>query len=130
MSKAVLVARILLGLIFLVFGLNFFFEFFELPQPSEAGGAFLGALGATGYFFYLLKVIEILCGALLLAGRFVPLALVLLAPIVVNIFLYHLFLDPAGLPLAILILVLELFLAWAYWPAYAGVLDANAGPRS
>ena len=128
MQKVVLVARILLGLVFFVFGINFFLQFLHQPPPPEVAGAFLGGLAASGYFFPMMKVIDILCGLLLIAGRWVPLALTVLAPIVVNIFLYHLFLDPSGLPLAGLILALEIFLAWGYRGSFKGVLAGAAKP--
>jgi uncharacterized membrane protein YphA (DoxX/SURF4 family) len=89
------VARILLGLVFLVFGLNYFVPFLPTPPMEGPAAAFAGALFATGYMFPLIKGIEVLAGALLLAGRFVPLALLLLAPIVVNIAAFHVFLTPA-----------------------------------
>jgi uncharacterized membrane protein YphA (DoxX/SURF4 family) len=122
------VARILLGLIFFVFGLNGFFHFIPQPPPPPAAGAFAGALFATGYFFPLLKTVETLSGLALLAGRFVPLALTLLAPIVVNIFFFHAFLHPGGIALALVVLVLEIFLAWSYRSAFAPLLNASAKP--
>jgi uncharacterized membrane protein YphA (DoxX/SURF4 family) len=129
MDKVILIARILLGLIFFVFGLNGFFHFMPIPPPAtDAAGAFMGGLAGSGYFFPLLKIVETASGALLLAGFFVPLALTLLAPIIVNIFLYHVFLDSGNLVMAIVILVLECFLAWAYCDSYKGVLEARAKP--
>ena len=128
MQKAVLAARIVLGLIFLVFGANYFLHFIELPPPNEAAGAFMGALAATGYMFPLVKLVEIVGGILLLAGAYVPLALALLAPIVVNIFLLHALLDNGGLPLGVLVLVLEAYLAWAYRDSFKGMLDMRARP--
>ncbi len=125
-----LAARVLLGLVFFVFGLNGFFHFIPQPPPPPAAGAFAGALFASGYFFPLLKTVETLSGLLLLAGRFVPLALTALAPIVVNIFFFHAFLHPGGLPLAVVLLVLEAFLAWSYRSAFAPLLKANAQPAS
>lgn len=125
-SKLVLGARVLLGLIFFVFGLNFFLNFIQPPPPPAPAAAFAGALFATGYFFIVLKVIEITSGVLLLAGRFVPLVLAVLAPIVINILLFHAFLAPAGLPVALLVLALELFLAWSYRSAYRPMLAARA----
>lgn len=130
MQKVVLVARLLLGLIFTVFGLNGFFNFLPPPEVNEAGGAFLGALAATGYMFPVIKLVETVGGILLLAGVFVPLALVLLAPIVVNIVLFHVVLDTAGLPIAILVLVLEVFLAWGYRGSFRGVLAMKAQPTA
>jgi uncharacterized membrane protein YphA (DoxX/SURF4 family) len=125
-AKLVIGARILLGLIFFVFGLNFFLHF--IPQPPMAGpaGAFAGAMFATGYLFVVVKVVEVVSGALLLVGRFVPLALALLAPIVINIFLFHAFLAPAGIAVPVVVLALELFLAWSYRGVYRPMLAARA----
>jgi uncharacterized membrane protein YphA (DoxX/SURF4 family) len=122
------VGRILLGLVFTVFGLNGFFHFIPQPPPPPAAAAFAGALFATGYFFPMLKSVEVAAGLLLLSGRFVPLALTVLAPIVVNIVFFHAFLAPAGIGLAVVLVVLEAALAWAYRDAFRGVLDANARP--
>ena len=122
------VARILLGLVFFVFGLNGFFHFIPQPPPPPAAGAFAGALFASGYFFPLLKTVEVLCGVLLLSGRLVPLALTALAPIVVNIVFFHAFLHPAGLGLGVVVLALEVFLAVSYRDAFAPLLNPNAQP--
>jgi uncharacterized membrane protein YphA (DoxX/SURF4 family) len=129
-TKATYGARILLGLIFLVFGLNGFFHFLPLPPMSGPPEHFLGALIATGYLYPLLKSIEVAAGALLLSDRLVPLALILLAPVVVNIVAFHLFLAPSGLPLPILVVALELFLAHSYWSAFAGLMCARISPDS
>jgi hypothetical protein len=75
-------------------------------------GEFFKGMMVTGYFFYLLKVTEIICGLMLLTGRFVPLALVVLAPVIINIFLVHLFLMPQGLLVAVVLGALEIFLAF------------------
>src|SRR5262245_14008901 len=96
-SKLPLAARVVLGLIFTVFGLNGFLHFLPQPPSTPAAMAFGGALAATGYMFPLIKGTEVLAGVLLLSGRYVPLALTLLAPVVVNIVAFHLFLAPAGL---------------------------------
>ena len=106
MNKLGLAARILLGLIFFVFGLNGFLLFIPPPELGERAGALMGALMETGYFIPILKITEIVGGALLLAGMFVPLALVLLAPIVVQILLFHIVLEPAGLPMAVILVLL------------------------
>ncbi|HXS17626.1 MAG TPA: DoxX family protein [Polyangiaceae bacterium] len=121
-------ARWALGIIFFVFGLNGFLHF--LPQPPMAGPAadFAGALAATGYMFPLIKGTEVLVSLLLLSNRFVPLALTLLAPISINILLFHLVLAPAlGLPL--FIIGAQLFLAWSHREAYRGVLSAHSVPH-
>lgn len=128
MQKAVQGVRILQGLIFTVFGLNGFLDFLPPPEAPEAGTAFLGALAATGYMFPVIKLVEIIGGVMLLAGRFVPLGLTLLAPIIVNIFLFHLFLDPANMVIAVVVLIFEIFLAWAYRGSFSGVLAVNARP--
>jgi uncharacterized membrane protein YphA (DoxX/SURF4 family) len=122
------VSRILLGLVFFVFGLNGFLQFIPQPPMPERAGAFLGALAATGYMFPLIKSVEVVGGALLLSNRFVPLALALIAPNVVNIVLFHAVLAPGGLPVAIMVLVLELFAAWSYRDAYASMLRVRTAP--
>lgn len=88
--------RYLLGAIFLVFGLNGFFQFIPVPPLAPKAQAFMGAMIATGYLLILVKAIEVLAGIALLLNRRVPLALILLGPIVVNILLFHLVLDPGG----------------------------------
>jgi uncharacterized membrane protein YphA (DoxX/SURF4 family) len=123
-------ARIVLGLVFLVFGLNGFLHFIPQPPPPEAAAAFAGALFATGYMFPLIKGVEVVVGALLLSNRFVPLALALVAPNIVNILLFHLFLAPSGVPVAVIIVALELYLAWCYRDAYAPMLASRVRPAS
>jgi uncharacterized membrane protein YphA (DoxX/SURF4 family) len=123
-------ARVFLGLIFFVFGLNGFLQFIPQPPMPEKAGAFMGALAATGYMFPLIKGVEVLAGALLLSNRFVPLALALLAPNVVNIVLFHSVLAPGGLPVALMVLALELFAAWSYRDAYASMLHARTAPTA
>jgi len=120
------IIRSLLGLVFLVFGLNFFLHF--IPNPAEPGpaGDFLGALYKTGYFLPMIGVTQIIGGALLLAGMVVPFALALLAPVVVNIFLFHAFLAPAGLPVALVVVALELILAWMYRDAFAPLFGSSS----
>lgn len=127
-SKLPTVARILLGAIFFVFGLNGFLQFMPQPPLPAPAGAFMGALAATGYMFPLIKGTEVVAGLLLLGGRFVPLALVLLAPIIVNIALFHLVLAPVNMIMAVVLLALEGYLAWAYRDAFSGVLRANTRP--
>jgi hypothetical protein len=128
--RAQTAARILFGLQFVVFGLNGFLHFIPQPPPPAAAGAFFGALFATGYMLPLIKGVEIVGGAMLLANRYVPLALALLAPNVVNIVLFHAFLAPAGVGLAIVVLLLEIYLAWTYRGAYRPMLAAKVEPAS
>jgi len=130
MKFAVIGARVLLGLIFVVFGLHGFFQFSFIPTPemNEAAGSFMGALMGTGYFMMVVKLVELTSGLMILSGRFLPLGLILLAPVSVNILLFHSFLDPAGLGMAIFIVAMQLFLAWTYRDSYSGVLQVNAKP--
>lgn len=128
MKFAIIGVRVLLGLLFVVSGLNGFFHFMENPEMNETMTAFMGALSGTGYFMTVVKVVEVVSGLMILTGRFLPLGLILLAPVSVHIFLAHLFLDRAELPMAIAIIVLQLFLAWAYRDSYSEILQANAKP--
>jgi hypothetical protein len=112
-------ARLALGLMFTIFGLNGFLGFIPTPPHPGEAGAFLGALAATGYMFPLIKGTELLAGVLLLAGRAVPFALTLLAPIVVNIVAFHLVLEPASSALALVALALGLYLAWTERAVFA-----------
>jgi hypothetical protein len=120
-------ARLALGGIFVIFGLNGFLNFIPLPPPEGDAATFMGGLAAVGYFFPLLKLTEIAAGAALLANRYVPLALTVLAPISINILAMHLFVAPAGLGLAVMIVGLQLYLAWKHREAFRGVLAARAG---
>jgi hypothetical protein len=124
------IPRVLMGAMFLFSGL---FGLLAHPQAPpglpERAIAFNAALTNSGYMMPLIAGIQALAGALLLANRFVPLALALLAPIVVNIFAFHLFLEHGGLPVAVIVAAVELFLAWQYRDAYRPMLAART-PRS
>ena len=99
------ISRFLLGLIFLVFGLNGFLHFIPMPPPSGVAGQFFGALFVSNYLVPIFAL-QVVSGALLLINRFVPLALTILAAIIVNILLFHVLMNPAGLGLAVLVAVL------------------------
>jgi hypothetical protein len=118
----------LLGLLFFVFGLNGFFEFIPRPSTPPPPGAmtFVGALLSSGYMFPLIKGTEVVAGVALLSNRFVPLALTVLAPIVLNILLFHTILAPSGAVMAFAILGLELYLAWVHRERFAPMLVARA----
>jgi uncharacterized membrane protein YphA (DoxX/SURF4 family) len=117
MKTAVLIARILLGVIFVVFGLNGFLQFLPQPEMPPAAVTFFGGLAASAFMLPTLFATQLVGGALLLLGM-VPLALVILAPVIVHIVEFHLFLAPGGLPLAIVVAALALFLAWTHRAAY------------
>jgi uncharacterized membrane protein YphA (DoxX/SURF4 family) len=123
MKIIALIARSLLGLIFVVFGLNAFLHFIPMPPPQGLAGDFMKALFMSHYF-YVVAVLEVAGGALCLIGRFVPLGLTLLGPVIVNILLFHVFLEPAGLPLAALVGVLALLLLWANRAAFSGLVKS------
>ncbi|HEY6725825.1 MAG TPA: DoxX family protein [Polyangiaceae bacterium] len=119
-------ARVTLGLVFFVFGLNYFLDFLPPPPtPPEQALAFLGGLMAGGYVLPLVKTIEVVAGAALLANRFVPLALTVLAPIVVNIAAYHFLLAP-GYAMPIALILLQLYLAWTHRAAFLPMLRARS----
>ncbi len=114
MKYAIIIVRFLLGLLFAVFGSNAFLHFIPMPPMQGQAGAFIGALASSGYI-YVIALLQVVGGLLLLIGtRFVPLGLILLGPVIVNIVLYHIFLDPSGLLMACVISILALFLLWIY----------------
>ncbi len=124
MKIASIIARTLLGLIFVVFGLNAFFHFIPMPTPTGQAGAFMGAMYMSGYL-YAVKAFEITGGLLLLSGRFVPLGLTLVSPVIVNIIFFHFFLDPSGLPMGLLLAVLALVVLTHHRKAFAGLVQIN-----
>jgi uncharacterized membrane protein YphA (DoxX/SURF4 family) len=122
MKIATLIARILLGLVFVVFGANFFLHFIPQPPPPPGlAGDYVKVFAASGYM-YVIGVLQLLSGLLLLIGRFVPLALTVLAAIIFNILVFHILMAPEGLPIAIVVAVLDVFLIWAYRDRFAGIL--------
>ncbi len=125
MKVATIVVRVLLGLMFVVFGLNIFLHFIPMPTtpPPPLAGGFINALSQTHYL-HVVGALQVIGGALLLLGRYVPLGLTLLGPVIVNIVLFHLCLEPSGLPMAAVVSVLALFLLWSYRAAFAGLLKA------
>lgn len=127
MKYVVLACRILLGLVFFVFGLNIFFHFIPTPAPAGDPGNLMMLMFNHGWF-KLIGSLEILGGLLLLVGRFVPLGLTILAPLLVNIVLFHATLDRAGLAPALFWTMMEIYLIYAYWPCFGGLLRANAKP--
>ena len=124
MRYVVLGARVLLGVIFVFFGLNGLLHFYTPPLPTGDALTWFGIMFAHHWINFI-AVVELVGGLLVLVGRFVPLGLTLLAPVIVNILLYHALLWPHGYALAILALILELFLLAVYWRSFAPLLHPN-----
>ena len=126
MKIVTLIARILLGLVFLVFGLNGFLNFLNLgPMPTGLAGQFMGALFMSHYY-WVVAALQIAGGLLLLVNRFVPLALVLLGPVIVNILCYHVFLNHVGAPPAIVVTVLWFIVFYAIRQHFSGIFVQKA----
>lgn len=126
MRIAVIIVRTLLGLVFLIFGLNGFLHFIPNPPPTPEAGAFFGALFSTGYMPKLIFGTQVIGGALLLLGVAVPFALVILAPVIVNIVAFHFYLSPhpSEIVIALVVAGFELFLAWYYREAFAPLFSS------
>jgi putative oxidoreductase len=122
MRTASQIARHLLGLIFLMFGLNGFFHFLQMPAPTGVAAQFFGAIFVSR-FYVVIFLLQIVPAALLLANRYVPLALTILGPIVFNIVCVHIFMIRAGLPLAILVTGLWLLVAYSVGSAFSGIFQ-------
>ena len=121
MKIATIIVRVLFGLMFTVFGLNGFFHFIPGgPGPGVAGDFIRGLM--TNHYFHVIALLQVVGGLLCLIGRYVPLGLTLLGPIIVNILLFHLCLEPMGLPIAVAVSALSLFLLYSYRQAFAGLL--------
>ncbi|HUM12443.1 MAG TPA: DoxX family protein [Myxococcaceae bacterium] len=126
LAKIAIGARLLLGIVFLGFGVNGVLHLVPLPQGDGREALLIGGLAASGYFFPLLFWTYLLTGAALLTGRFVPLALTVLAPIIVNVVCIHLFVSTTGLAFALLVAALEVYLAWVYRPAFRTLLAVQS----
>jgi len=124
MRYVVLGARVLLGVVFVIFGLNGLLHFLKPPLPTGDALTWYGIMAAHHWMNFV-AVEQLVGGLLILVGRFVPLGLTLLAPVIVNILLYHALLWPHGYAMAILVLILELFLLGIYWRSFAPLLHPN-----
>jgi uncharacterized membrane protein YphA (DoxX/SURF4 family) len=122
MKIATIIARVLLGLIFVFFGSNAFLHFLPMPPlPQGVAGLYLKAFFESGYV-YVIGGMQVIGGLLLLIGRFVPLGLTILAAIIFNIWAFHVLMAPEGFPPALVVTLLELFLVWRYRESFAGIL--------
>src|ERR1700730_3631088 len=124
MKIASIIARYLLGLIFLVFGLNGFLNFLHMPGPTGVAAQFFGAIFVS-HFYVVIFLLQIVPALLLLANRYVPLALTILGPLIFNIVCIHAFMAPAGLPLAVVVTVLWVLVAYSVRSAFSGILAAG-----
>lgn len=126
MKIVILIARLLLGLVFVVFGLNGFLNFLSMgPMPTGLAGQFIGALFQSHYL-WVVAGLQVVGGLLLLVNRFVPLALVLLGPVIVNILLYHLLMNPAGIAMAMLVAILWFIVFYGHRQYFAGIFVQRA----
>jgi len=123
------ISRFLLGPIFVVFGLNGFLHFIPMPPPSGVAGQFFGALFVSNYLVPIFAL-QLVSGVLLLVNRFVPLALTILAAIIVNILLFHLLMNPAGLGLAFVVTVLWSVVFASVRSAFAGIFQARVDMKT
>jgi putative oxidoreductase len=133
MRIAMIIVRTFLGLLFVFSSVVYFLMVMGIvPTPPMEGPmkTFNEGLAASGYFFTLLKITELVCGILLLTGRFVPLALVILAPIIINIFLVHLFIAPEGVWIGIAMILAGIFLAFCYRDAFKPLLTSRYTPAT
>jgi putative oxidoreductase len=125
MKIATATVRILLGLMYLFSAVNAFLQLVPMPPYEGKAGVFIQGLFSAGYFFPFLKIVEMVAAVLLLAGRYMPLALVMLLPVTVNILLFHIFLHPGGSVVAVALTAANLFLAYSYRDRYVPLLKAR-----
>ena len=127
MKTATIISRVLLGLIFVTFGSNMFLHFIQMPPPPEGPARqFMTALFLSHYL-YVVGALQVVGGVLLLTGRWTPLGLALVGPVIVNILCFHILMAPAGLPMALAVSFLALFLLWRYRGHFVGLVK-DGGP--
>jgi hypothetical protein len=129
MRTASVIARYLAGVIFLVMGLNGFLNFIPLPPPGGIAGQFMGSLYVSHYL-WVIFTFEVIAGVLLLVNSYVPLAVAVLPPMIVNILVFHAFMAPSGLPLALSVAVLWAAIFIAVRPAFSGLFQVAGLSRS
>lgn len=129
MRTASVIARYFAGTIFLVMGLNGFLNFIPLPPPGGVAGQFMGALYVSHYL-WVIFAFQVIAGVLLLVNRYVPLAVAILAPVLVNIITFHVLMAPAGLPLALFVAILWAAIFIGVRPAFSGLFQSRWQPRA
>ena len=125
MKIAVIIVRTLMGLLFLFGSIVYFLNLFPPPELAGNTKTFMDGVNATRYLMPLVKITELLCGIAFVSGYFVPLSTIVIAPIVVNIFLFHAFIDPQGLPVGIFLVLANIFLAYVYRDKFKPILKAK-----
>ncbi|MCT4642354.1 MAG: hypothetical protein N4A33_08665 [Bacteriovoracaceae bacterium] len=125
-GKLHLGTRLLFGLAFFIFGINGFLQFMPTPPMTSQAGALMGAFAKTGYFFPMIKTLEILIGSMLLLNLYAPLATILITPILIGITTIHLFLNPAGLAMMLILHILHGIIVWGYKDHYKSLLIKKA----
>jgi len=128
MKTASVIARYLGGAIFLVMGLNGFLNFIHFPPPAGIAGQFIGALYVSHYL-WVIFAFQVIAGVLLLINRYVPLAVAVLAPVIVNVLCFHAFMAPSGFPLALFVAVLWAVIFVDVRPAFSGLFQSRLQPR-
>jgi putative oxidoreductase len=129
MRIASIIARYLAGVIFLVMGLNGFLNFIPLPPPGGIAGQFMGALYVSHYL-WVIFAFQVIAGVLLLVNRYVPLAVAILAPVLVNIVTFHALMAPSGLPLAVFVALLWIVIFIEVRPAFSGLFQSRFRSRA
>jgi putative oxidoreductase len=124
MKTATIIVRVLLGLAFVFSGVNIIHPLFKMPEMAASPAKDFSMALMQSHYMYVIGALQLAGGLLLLSGRLVPLGLTLLGPVIVNILLFHIFLNQAGLPIAIVVSVLALFLLWQYRANFAGLLKS------
>ena len=125
MKIALIIVRTLMGLLFLFGSITFLFKLFPMPEMSGNIKVFMDGINASGYLMTLIKVTELVCGIAFVTGRFVPLATIVIAPVIVNIFLINAFLNPSGLGISIFLVLANIFVAYGNWEKYKPILSAK-----
>jgi putative oxidoreductase len=125
MKVALIIVRVLMGLLFLVSVIGYFFNLMPQGEMGQNATLFVTGLGASGYLLPFVKGVELLVSLALLSGKFLPLAIVVIFPITINIFLFHAFLAPEGVAMSAFLFIGNIFMAYAYRKNYAGVLAVN-----
>ena len=125
MKTAVIIVRVLMGILFLFASITVLFNLFPQPELTGNNKIFMDGVNASKYLLPLIKITELLCGIAFITGYYVPLATLVIAPIIVNIFFTHVFIDTAGLPVAVALVFANIFLAYANWDKFRPVLAVS-----